>query len=114
MSIGSSRDHLEGLCEAIEAIESFPAGYTLPLYQADRKTQSAVERQLLILSEAAVRLGDEAASLCPGHDWRDIRGIGNHLRHGYHLIDPELIWRITQSELKTRKVDVLKALAQIR
>ncbi len=111
MSIRNSRNHLEDILSAIEDIETFLDGYTLQLYEADRKTQSAVERQLLILSEAAVRLGDEAEQLCPGHDWRDIRGIGNHLRHGYHLVNPELIWRIAQIELKTLKADVAKALS---
>jgi uncharacterized protein with HEPN domain len=47
----------------------------------------------VIISEAAKRLGDDAEVLCPGQRWRDIRGIGNHLRHAYDNLDALLIWR---------------------
>ena len=39
------------------------------------------------------RLGPQAEELCPGIPWRDIRGIGNLLRHGYDRIDPHVIGR---------------------
>lgn len=39
--------------QAVKAIESFTAGMeTLNAYMADRKTKSAVERQLAIIGEA--------------------------------------------------------------
>jgi hypothetical protein len=44
---------------------------------------AAVERHLQKISEAAVRLSDHAEILCPGVPWRNIRGIGNFLRHEY-------------------------------
>jgi uncharacterized protein with HEPN domain len=37
---------------------------------------AAVERKLMILSEAAIRLGEDAERYCPGQPWRDIRGTG--------------------------------------
>ena len=46
----------------------------------DIKVRSAIERQLLVISEAAIRIDklDPAASLRfgPGIDWPGIRGIG--------------------------------------
>jgi len=41
----------------------------------------AVQYALLIISEAARKLGAHAESLAPGQPWPDIRGIGNLLRH---------------------------------
>ena len=35
------------------------------VFKTDEKTNAAVERKLLVLSEAARRLGDDAEKLCP-------------------------------------------------
>ena len=55
----------------------------LDSFRQDPKTIAAVERKLQVISEAAVRLGEQAEELCPGFPWRDIRGIGNWPRHQY-------------------------------
>jgi uncharacterized protein with HEPN domain len=54
-------------------------------FGADVKTIDAVERRLAKISEAAIRLGEQAEILCPGPSWPDIRGLGNWLRHQYDL-----------------------------
>lgn len=64
----------------------------------------AVQYALLIVSEAARRLGPLAERLAPDQPWTDIRGIGNVLRHQYDEIDPEVIWSIVQRDLATLKV----------
>ena len=56
------------------------------LFAADDKTADAVERCLARISEATVKLGEDAELLCPGPPWRDIRGLGNHLRHAYKRV----------------------------
>ena len=65
----------------------------------DPKTVAAVERKLQLISEAAIRLGEEAERLCPGPQWRNIRGLGNWLRHQYDRIDLETIWRTVSTDL---------------
>jgi uncharacterized protein with HEPN domain len=79
-------------------------------YKRDLKTKSAVERQLQILTEAAIRLGADADILCPGIDWRGFRGMGNILRHGYHIVDDQIVWDTVQDELPPMKEAVQKAL----
>ena len=64
----------------------------------------------MIISEAAIRLKDAAESLCPGVPWRDIRGIGNWLRHAYERIDSETIWNTVQVDLPPLKSAVESAL----
>jgi uncharacterized protein with HEPN domain len=49
-------------------------------FRQDLKTIAAVERKLLVISEAAIRLKEDASRLCPGLPWPEIRGIGNWLR----------------------------------
>ena len=62
------------------------------------------------ISEAAVRLGEQAERLCPGLRWRDIRGIGNWLRHQYDRVDIETIWNTLTRDLPPLKEAVHCAL----
>jgi uncharacterized protein with HEPN domain len=77
----NARTHFEDILQSIDHIDAFLAGIDFEGYQGyreDRKTRSAVERELQIITEAAIRLGDEAETLCPGPDWKGIRGYGQH------------------------------------
>ncbi|UFP95864.1 DUF86 domain-containing protein [Gloeobacter morelensis MG652769] len=73
------------------------------MFLTDNKTIDVVERCLLRISEAPVKLGSDAEALCPQVPWRDVRGIGNHLRHAYDRIDPVLIWNTVIEELPQLK-----------
>ena len=92
-------------------IERFTLGMDLETFRADPKTVAAVERKLLLISEAATRLGDQADILCPGPPWRNIRGIGNWLRHQYDSVDLETIWRTIADDLPGLHVAVKRALS---
>jgi len=69
--------HLRDILEAIDHIDSFVKDMDLDAYKADLKTKSAVERQMQIITEAAVRLGDDAEVIAPGPDWKGFRGMGS-------------------------------------
>jgi uncharacterized protein with HEPN domain len=99
MPFEDARSHLRDILESILLIEQFVRGMDLEAYKWDPKTQAAVERKILIISEAAIRLKDEAEVLCPGVPWRDIRGIGNWLRHQYdrvEIISLDRFWHRSQ------------------
>jgi uncharacterized protein with HEPN domain len=83
----------------------------LEAYRRDDKTQAAVGRKVLILSEAAIRLKEEAEVLCPGIAWRDIRGIGNWLRHQYDRVEVEAVWNTIQDDFPALRAAVERALA---
>jgi len=85
--------------ESIDNIASFVMDMDLEAYRNDLKTKSAVERQLQIIAEAAIRLGEEAETICPGPDWRGVRGMGNFLRHEYHKVDDKIVWDTVKDEL---------------
>lgn len=107
------REHsasLGDILESIERIERFTAGMDITAFSEDEKTISAVERELQKISEAAIRLGDDAEKLCPGPPWRDIRGIGNWLRHQYDRVDLETIWTTVERDLVVLKPQVRRAL----
>ena len=101
---------LTDILDAIVAIEQFTQDMDLDSFRQDPKTIAAVERKLQVISEAAVRLGEQAEALCPGLPWRDIRGIGNWLRHQYDRVDIETIWNTLTMDLPPLKAAVHGAL----
>ena len=62
--------------------------------------RDAVERQLLIVSEAATKLRGQVESLEPSIDWDAIRGIGNFIRHNYDGVDDDIIRGVLSGELE--------------
>jgi uncharacterized protein with HEPN domain len=104
---------LRDIADAIDAIRQFTLGLDAGTFRADVKTVAAVERKLQVISEAATRLGDEAETLCPGLPWRDIRGIGNWLRHQYDHVDVDSIWRTVIDDLPQLESAVMRAIQNL-
>ena len=100
----------EDILENIARIERYTAGIGAAAFASDIKTADAVERCLARISEAAVKLGDEAEALCPGVSWRDIRGLVNRLRHEYTAVDTKRIWLMVEKDVQPLKDARSKAL----
>jgi uncharacterized protein with HEPN domain len=92
-------------------IDQFTFGMDFEAFRSNPMAVAAVERKLQVISEAAIRLGSEAERRCPDQPWRDIRGVGNQLRHAYERIDLETIWRTLTDDLPLLKAAVGRALA---
>jgi uncharacterized protein with HEPN domain len=99
------------IADAIAMIEEFTSGMDLEEFRSSPMAVAAVERKLQIVSEAAIRLGEEAERRVPDQPWRDIRGIGNQLRHAYERIDLDTIWAAVTDDLPPLKAAVLRELA---
>ena len=99
------------IVDAIAMIEQFTSGMDFESFRSNPMVVAAVERKLQIISEAAIRLGDVAERRCPDMPWRDVRGIGNQLRHAYERIDLNTIWSAVTHDLPPLKAAVLRALA---
>ena len=65
--------------------------------------KSAVERKFQIISEAAYRIGEDAARISKLHDWEGLRGMGNVLRHAYHRVKDDELWTAIQKDLPELK-----------
>lgn len=91
-------------------IERFTADMNFDVFCEDPKTIAAVERKLQIISEAAIRLGAVAENKIPGIEWREVRGIGNWLRHQYERIELPVIFKTVKDDLPPLKAAVLRAL----
>jgi uncharacterized protein with HEPN domain len=85
---------------AIRRIQDFTETLTYEAYLDSVLIQSAVERQLEILGEAARRLSDEFRQAHPETNWRKIIGLRNILIHRYDEIRQQTIWTTVISELE--------------
>ena len=110
MSSRTPHQSLSDILNSILMIEDFIAGVSLDVFSRDPMRIAAVERHLQKISEAAVRLGDTAEVLCPGMPWRNIRGIGNFLRHEYDRVDLDTVWHTVTDRLPALKTAVTTAL----
>ena len=103
---------LQDIVENIDWIDSHLGDLDYATFVADRKTIDAVERCLLRIAEAVVKIGPERmAAISPATPVDTVRGMGNALRHAYDEIDLAVIWRTVRESLPALKGDCLRALA---
>lgn len=74
-------------------------GLTREAFDDDMKTQDAVIRRIEIIGEAAKRLTSAAVSELPGVDWKDIRGMRDHVVHRYWDIDLDEVWTAAKRDV---------------
>jgi uncharacterized protein with HEPN domain len=83
---------LADIIDNAERIENYIAGMDLGEFERNGMARDAVERCLERICEAISRLGDEAETLMPEQPIRQIRGMGNRLRHAYDRLTLEVVW----------------------
>jgi uncharacterized protein with HEPN domain len=91
-------ERLTDIITNIDRVHAHLKGVT-PGAEFDEKTRDAVERCLERISEAAKKLGSVVEEAQPSIPWRNIRGLGNVLRHEYDAIDEVAIKHIIEHEL---------------
>ena len=72
----------------------------------DRVLQLAVVRLVEIIGEAARRVPDDERRLHPEVPRRAIVGMGDHLIHGYHAVDLDILWTVVREDLPKLVTDL--------
>lgn len=103
---------LEDIRDNITRIERFVVGLDYAGFEADEKVLFAVFHALLIISEAARKLGSEAEALAPDQPWPAIRALGNILRYQYDEVSATAVWAIVQDDLPRLKQSIDAALVR--
>jgi len=68
-------------------------------FQTDRKTQSAVLHQLLLIGEAAKRLSGDFRAQHPRIPWKAITGLRDRLIHAYDRVDLTVVWDTCREDI---------------
>jgi len=97
----------------IDLIRQFVGGRSAAQVASDMMAVRAIERSLQIISEAAVKLGDQAEQAIPGQPWRKIRGLGNVLRHAYDDVAFEDLWHTIANDIDSLYADCADQIARV-
>ncbi|WP_281239593.1 HepT-like ribonuclease domain-containing protein [Flavobacterium praedii] len=101
-----SKKYLSDVLMAIHLIREFTFDIIdFNIYDNDRKTQSAVERQLVIIGEALNKLRQTEAEIVIEND-KQIIGFRNRLVHAYGSIDNSIVWAIINRHLENLKNEI--------
>jgi len=85
--------------EAAKDIHDFVSRITVKEFRSDKKTRYAVERQLLVIGEAAKKVTENFKQKHDEIPWRRIVGLRNILAHEYGEILVERIWLIATENI---------------
>lgn len=104
-----SKKYLSDILIAIDLIEEFMADISdFTGYQEDKKTKSAIERQLVIIGEAVHKFQKESDTSLDSSV--QIVNFRNRLVHAYDAIDDSIVWVIIKNHLLRLKAEALRLL----
>jgi uncharacterized protein with HEPN domain len=87
------------LITAAREIEQFVTNVEYRRFETDKMLRYAVERQLIVIGEAARRLSENFRKATPAIPWTAIIGLRNILAHEYGEILTERIWLVATRDL---------------
>lgn len=100
------KKYLSDIVRAIDLIEDFIKDIdTFNTYEADLKSQSAVERQLAIVGEALNKFSKAEPEVTIQYD-KQIIAFLNRLIHAYDSIDNAIVWTILKKHLPKLKKEI--------
>ncbi|MGK2909600.1 MAG: HepT-like ribonuclease domain-containing protein [Sphingobium sp.] len=112
----SSRREDQRLLDIIEnsdAVAEYIEDMPFDSFVKDRKTIDAVERCLMRITEAAIKIGEERMQIiAPALPLYAVRGLGNILRHEYDQIDMKSIFVTLTEHLPTLRAACPRTLDQ--
>ncbi len=95
----TDEEYLAHIESAALEIKAHTAGMSQEDYEADRKTQRAVERNLQIVGDAAHKLSAKLKEANPDIPWDDIYAARNVVVHHYFGVNQRILWDILQEDL---------------
>ena len=87
------------MLQACEEIAEFTRGVSYSAFEGDRKLRYAVERQLLVVGEAANHVSSPFRESHPEVDWANIVGLRNVLAHEYGEVLVERVWVVAREQV---------------
>ena len=99
MPAKSAESYLFDMLEAARKIRRFIVSYDEARFMEDEKTISAVERQFMIIGEAAKHVAPHLRERFPKVDFRLAAAMRNFIVHQYDEVDAAKVWRTVMEDL---------------
>jgi len=93
------KQQLDDILQAISFIREYVKDMDYKAFEADRKTQDAVIRNLEIIGEAARTVPDEVRNKAAELEWHKIIALRNILIHEYLGVNLKILWDVIQNKL---------------
>ena len=90
---------LKDILQSISDIEAFVGQMSKDDFLKDRKTQSAVVRQIEIIGEAIKYLPVELKATYLHVPWKEIAGMRDVIIHEYFGVDTDLVWNAIKNDV---------------
>jgi uncharacterized protein with HEPN domain len=97
---------LEEILAAIDGIENAVGERGVAALENDWLLQRGVERGIEIISEAVRHLPDGLLARQPDMPWREIKAIGNRIRHEYHRVSPRALRSVVIDDLPVLRATI--------
>ena len=95
-----ARAYLADIVESCDAIAAAVRDLDLARYQGSRLVRSSVEREFIIMGEAAAALGRFAPKIFDSITRaRRIVDFRNQLTHEYGVVDDALVWAVIEHDV---------------
>ena len=107
--------YLRDILQSFRNASQFVEGLSYEKFVTDRKTVSAVIRELEIVGEATKQIPASIKKKYPNIPWSDMAGMRDKLIHFYFGVDTEIVWKTIKvriPELELLIQDVLHDLEQ--
>lgn len=98
--------YLSDISEAADAIRRFIGGIPQDAFMADELRQSAVLQKLIVIGEAAARLGPDLRNRHAEVPWPDVIGFRNMAVHAYFSVDWSVVWFTATRDVPALQVAV--------
>ena len=90
---------IKDMLEAMVLIQGYVQGMTFEQFCSDRKTLDAVERNFILIGEAARQVPGQIRESFPSIPWRDMSDMRNYVVHQYWGVEAQRIWQTIHHEL---------------
>ena len=93
------KQQFDDILQAITFIRDYVQDMDFKAFEADRKTQDAVIRNLEVIGEAARTVPDEVRDKASEIEWYKIIALRNILIHEYFGVNLKIVWDVIQNKL---------------
>ncbi len=111
--IRSSLPRLHDIDTNIAVVADIMKGRSRRHLQNDTALLYVVLHALMIIAEAVRHLPEEALAAHPAIPWTEIVSVGDIIQHGYHRLDPDVLWNTVTAHLPALGGAIKTMLAEV-